>query len=58
MGFWLDVWVDGAGVGSCDLILTGESVEDESAVNLVVGEVGQVWGLGVLWLARCVGNGR
>ena len=31
----------------CDLILAGEPVEDRSAADLVVGEVGRWWGLGI-----------
>jgi hypothetical protein len=33
-------------------ILAGEPVEDRSAADLVVGEVDQVWGMG-LGLGRC-----
>jgi hypothetical protein len=36
----------------CDLVLAGKSVEDRFAVNLVIGQVDRVWGLG-LGLCRC-----
>jgi hypothetical protein len=51
--FGLDQRVFGCSVGSCcDLVLAGESVEDWSAVDLVVDEVDHVWGLG-RGLGRC-----
>ena len=43
----LDLQVCGVRFRSCDeVILVGESAEDWSAVNLVVGEVDHGWGLG------------
>ena len=43
----------GARVRSCcDVVLAGKSVKDRSAVNLVIGQVDPVWGLGI-GLCRC-----
>jgi hypothetical protein len=53
IGFGLDQQVTGARVRSCcDVVLAGKSVEDGSAVNLVIGQVDHVWRLG-LGLGRC-----
>ena len=49
IGLWgLACTFMGARVRSCcDVVLAGKSVEDWSAANLVAGQVGHVWGLGL-----------
>jgi hypothetical protein len=53
IGFGLDQQVYGCSCRSCcDVVLAGKSVKDRSAVNLVIGQVDPVWGLGI-GLGRC-----